>query len=115
MLYFCWYCPSFILAIAGPWLCVLGAVYANRAIMQPLTEYLLLGGDVFSDDRLRSVSRLFAALRTSISKLRKYYNSLSNGVGIAPMAFRSSETFKGGHSHTSSGLQKTMKTNSYTK
>lgn len=55
--------------------------------MQPLTEYLWLGGDVYNDDRLRSVSRLFAALRISISKLREYYDSLSNDAGFRPDGF----------------------------
>jgi hypothetical protein len=63
--------------------------------MQPLTDYLWLGGDVFSDDRLRSVSRLFAALRTSISKLREYYDSLSNGVGDRPDGFPFVRDFQG--------------------
>lgn len=89
------YCPSFILAIAGPWLCVLGAVYADRAIVQPLTEYLWLGGDVYDDDRLGSVSRLFAALRTSISKLREYYDSLSKGAGFRPDGFPFVRDFQG--------------------
>lgn len=74
---------------------MLGAVYADRAIMQPLTEYLWLGGDVYSDDRLRSVSRLFAALRTSSSKLREYYDSLSNGAGYRPDVFPFDRDFQG--------------------
>ncbi|KAI5122482.1 hypothetical protein M0805_001392 [Coniferiporia weirii] len=81
------HCPSFILAIAGPWLCVLGGVYSDKAIVQPLTDYLWLGGDVFSDDRLLSISRLFTALKSSISELRKYYKSLSNVIGDRPDGF----------------------------
>ncbi|KAI5121423.1 hypothetical protein M0805_006186 [Coniferiporia weirii] len=81
------YCPSFILAIAGPWLCVLGGIYADKAIVQPLTDYLWLGGDIFSDDRLLSISRLFAALKSAISTLRQYYWSLSDVAGDSPNGF----------------------------
>lgn len=63
--------------------------------MQPLTEYLWLGGDVYNDDRLRSVSRLFAALRISISKLREYYDSLSNDAGFRPDGFPFFRGFQG--------------------
>lgn len=38
------YCPSFVLAIVGPWLCVFGGIYAEKAILQPLTDYIWLGG-----------------------------------------------------------------------
>ncbi|KAI5117971.1 hypothetical protein M0805_004905 [Coniferiporia weirii] len=81
------YCPSFILAIAGPWLCVLGGIYADSAIVQPLTDYLWLGGDVFNDGRLASVSRLFVALKSAISRLRKYYDSLFDIAGHIPDGF----------------------------
>ncbi|KAI0254034.1 hypothetical protein BJV78DRAFT_1188082 [Lactifluus subvellereus] len=76
------YCPSIILAIAGPWLCVLGGIYLQRAVIQPLTDYVWLGGDVFNADRLVFAARLFTALRSAISTLRTYYRSLdfSNAV-----------------------------------
>ncbi|CAG8637197.1 3197_t:CDS:2, partial [Paraglomus occultum] len=35
-------CPSFILAIAGPWICILGAVYLEKPVIEPLTDFLLL-------------------------------------------------------------------------
>ncbi|KAI5119335.1 hypothetical protein M0805_004012, partial [Coniferiporia weirii] len=77
----------FILAIAGPWLCVLGGVYADKVIVQPLTDYMWLGGDIFSDDRLLSISRLFAALKSAISTLKQYYLSLPNVAGDGPNGF----------------------------
>ncbi|KIJ51555.1 hypothetical protein M422DRAFT_776784 [Sphaerobolus stellatus SS14] len=57
------YCPSIILAIACPWLCIAGAVYVERVVVQPLTNYICLGDGVFNDDRLHYVSRLFYALK----------------------------------------------------
>ncbi|KAG6848911.1 hypothetical protein H0H93_012907 [Arthromyces matolae] len=70
------YCPSILLAIAGPWLCVAGAVYVDKVIVQPLTDYVWLGGDNFQEDHLRSAARLFTALKSVISSLEDYYMSL---------------------------------------
>lgn len=67
--------PSIILAIARPWLCVLGGVYLQRAVVQPLTDYVGLGGDAFNADRLGFSSRLFTALKSAIATLRIYYRS----------------------------------------
>jgi hypothetical protein len=39
-----------MLAIAGPWLCVLGGIYLEKAVIQRLTEYVWLGGDLFDED-----------------------------------------------------------------
>ncbi|KAI0244943.1 hypothetical protein BJV78DRAFT_1339844, partial [Lactifluus subvellereus] len=71
------YCPSIILAIAGPWLCVLGGVYLQKVVIQPLTDYVWLGGDIFNADHLVFASRLFTALKSAISTLRTYYRSLN--------------------------------------
>ncbi|CAG8696441.1 9038_t:CDS:2, partial [Funneliformis caledonium] len=35
-------CPSIILAIAGPWICVLGAVYLEKPVVEPLTDFILM-------------------------------------------------------------------------
>ncbi|KAF8581176.1 hypothetical protein K439DRAFT_251562 [Ramaria rubella] len=68
------YCPSIILAIAGPWLCVLGGVYLEQVVVQPITDYLWLGGDAFNDSRIFSVGRIFNALKSAVSALRQYYS-----------------------------------------
>jgi hypothetical protein len=74
------HCPSIILAIAGPWLCVIGGVYVQKAVIQPLTDYIWLGGDNFNEDRLLFASRLFTALKSAISTLRSYYSALGQGL-----------------------------------
>jgi hypothetical protein len=84
------HCPSIILAIAGPWLCVVGGVYLEKAVIQPLTDYIWLGGDNFNEDRLLFVSRLFTAVKSAISTLRSYYIALgqefSNPVSQNPIS-----------------------------
>ncbi|TFK59592.1 hypothetical protein BDN72DRAFT_883895 [Pluteus cervinus] len=76
------YCPTIILAIAGPWLCVLGGIYLNQAVVRPLTDYIWLGGDIFNPNRLTSASRLFSALRSAILELEIYYNSIKSSPPI---------------------------------
>jgi hypothetical protein len=84
------HCPSIILAIAGPWLCVIGGVYLQKAVIQPLTDYIWLGGDIFNEDRLLFASRLFTALKSAISTLRSYYialgQELENPVSQNPIS-----------------------------
>jgi hypothetical protein len=57
-------------------MCVLGGVYLQKAIVQRLTDYIWLGGDAFDHGQLVSASRLFSAIKSSISTLRDYYYSL---------------------------------------
>jgi len=57
-------------------MCVLGGVYLEKAIVQRLTDYIWLGGDAFDHGQLVSASRLFTAIKSSISTLQAYYQSL---------------------------------------
>jgi len=57
-------------------MCVLGGVYLEKAIVQRLTDYIWLGGDAFDHGQLVSTSRLFTAIKSSISALQTYYQSL---------------------------------------
>ena len=70
------YCPSIILAIAGPWMCVLGGVFVQKTITQPLTDYVWLGGDPFDSTRQVFAVQLFTALESAIKSLEKYYKAL---------------------------------------
>ncbi|KAG9078946.1 hypothetical protein FRC06_008030 [Ceratobasidium sp. 370] len=69
-------CPSFIIAIAGPWICILGAVFAEKVIVHPLTEFLWMGRESHDEERLCSLTRTFCALGQSIQGLNKYYQAL---------------------------------------
>ena len=73
-------CPSIILAIAGPWMCVLGGVFIDKAIIQPLTDYTWLSGDPFDSTRQVFAARLFTALKSAIKNLEKYYQALALGL-----------------------------------
>ncbi|KAF8604048.1 hypothetical protein BDV93DRAFT_410490, partial [Ceratobasidium sp. AG-I] len=78
-------CPSLIIAVAGPWMCVLGAVFLDRVVVQPLTEYIWLGHHPQQDRRLVQVTRVFHALAVSIGELKTYYGSQRDRLLARPL------------------------------
>ncbi|RIB23831.1 hypothetical protein C2G38_2013742 [Gigaspora rosea] len=71
--------PCFIIGLAGPWICILGAVYVEKPLIEPLTAFEPL---IFINDRthLEKIARLFMALHIGCNDLTKYYKSLSNSI-----------------------------------
>ncbi|CAG8766720.1 15719_t:CDS:2, partial [Racocetra persica] len=71
--------PCFIIVLAGPWICVLGAVYVEKPLIEPLTSFEPL---ILTNDRihLEKIARLFMALRLGCDNLMKYYESLSDSI-----------------------------------
>ena len=70
-------CPAFLLVLMGPWLCVLGAVFTDKSIIQPLTPLLWLGHMHARKPQYREVTRLFAALSTGILEREEFYFHLN--------------------------------------
>ncbi|CAB4495396.1 unnamed protein product [Rhizophagus irregularis] len=70
-------CPSIILAIAGPWICVLGAVYLEKPVVEPLTDFILML-DRPEDDgkRIDGLTIFFESLRLAFRTLNNYYKNL---------------------------------------
>ncbi|CAE7183802.1 unnamed protein product [Rhizoctonia solani] len=66
-------CPSLIISIAGPWMCVSGAVYLDHVVVQPLTEYVWMGVHPQRDNRLVRMTQLFNAVSQTIASLSDYY------------------------------------------
>ncbi|CAG8573083.1 12133_t:CDS:10, partial [Cetraspora pellucida] len=67
--------PFFLLCLAGPWVCILGAVYVEKPIIDPLTDFIPL---ISTNDRAHTerVAWLFKALHLGVNKLTEYYGSL---------------------------------------
>src|SRR6266702_3955106 len=70
-------CPAFLIALAGPWMCILGAVFVDHVVVQQLTDFIWIGGHPYNDDKLESVARILASLGTGIAELREFYKTLS--------------------------------------
>lgn len=69
------YCPSILIAIAGPWLCVLGAIFTDKVVVQPLTSFVWLGWNVFGESLRAEACRVLYSLKKTIPLLRQYYRS----------------------------------------
>jgi serine/threonine protein kinase len=69
--------PAFLIATAGPWLCILGAVFADHVIVQQLTDFIWIGGDPYDDKRLVRTTRILASLGKGIDELKEFYSELS--------------------------------------
>ncbi|KAG8891358.1 hypothetical protein FRB99_003650, partial [Tulasnella sp. 403] len=75
--------PCVFLTIAGPYICVYGAVLVDVFIVQPSTEVLFMGGTPFLDDRIIRVAKIFDGLRPAMLELQEYYRALQP-LDVAP-------------------------------
>lgn len=73
-------CPSLLIAIAGPWMCVLGAVFLDHPVVQPLTDYIWVGDRPQQPSRLKYVARVFHCISLAREELKSYYEKNSVNV-----------------------------------
>ena len=69
-------CPTFLIAIAGPWICILGAVFVEQVVIEELTGFIWIGGHAYKDGELKWVTRMLAALGDGIGELKEYYSEV---------------------------------------
>ncbi|CAG8684473.1 24319_t:CDS:2, partial [Racocetra persica] len=72
----CCCAPSFIIVVAGPWICVLGCIFLSKVIVQPLTDFIPLTIGVEDFDQVERIVRLFYALHLAICRLEEFYKGL---------------------------------------
>ncbi|KDR79822.1 hypothetical protein GALMADRAFT_91974 [Galerina marginata CBS 339.88] len=67
-------CPTFVVAAAGPWIVILGAVFTDGLVVQRLTDYIWVGLDsVLNEAHISRVARIFYALKNGLDNLKSYY------------------------------------------
>ncbi|KAI0313859.1 hypothetical protein OF83DRAFT_1064772, partial [Amylostereum chailletii] len=69
-------CPCILMAFAGSYFSVFGAVLIDVPFVQPFTEYHLLGGDPHTDESVVHVARIFHVLSRALAALRQGYLDL---------------------------------------
>ncbi|KAK0203313.1 hypothetical protein DFS33DRAFT_1474383 [Desarmillaria ectypa] len=69
-------CPTFILAVAGPWMAVFGAVFTDKLIVEPLTDHIRVVDLNLNSPHYRRIARLFHVLRTCLASLADYWDTL---------------------------------------
>lgn len=83
--------PSILLAIEGPWLCVLGAIYQTQSIIEPLTDFIFCGDrPIDYGTKLLVLTRLFAALSNAYDLLKNYYETLEFKIQNQEISINSS-------------------------
>jgi len=76
-------CPAFIVSIAGPHVCISGAVFIDCTMVQMLIEPLVLNLSPALPNRLRRVAKIFAALSRALHQLRDFYHSVTPSPSYA--------------------------------
>ncbi|KAJ3512189.1 hypothetical protein NLJ89_g3661 [Agrocybe chaxingu] len=70
-------CPSFLIAIAGASIAILGAIWTDKIVVQRLNDYIWLGHDtIFNDEAIYRNARILYALSRSLRRLDAFYKSL---------------------------------------
>lgn len=69
-------CPCFILASAGPYYMVLGAVMTQELIVQPLTPYMRVVDMANDQQHYTRIARTLMALVNGIKNLKQYWDGL---------------------------------------
>ena len=80
-------CPTFLIALVGPWICILGAVFVDHVVVQELTDFIWIGGHPYDDGKLKSVTRILAALGKGITELEGFYANLPHHNSQDPQRF----------------------------
>ncbi|KAG8944248.1 hypothetical protein FRC03_002135 [Tulasnella sp. 419] len=66
--------------MAGPWFCVLGAIFLDKILVQPLTNYICLS-PYPEEKQSYYIAQVFTVLSEGISALNKFYRSLPSYSG----------------------------------
>ncbi|KAF9476230.1 hypothetical protein BDN70DRAFT_897494 [Pholiota conissans] len=75
-------CPAFLVGIAGPYITVAGAVFADHFISERLTDYIFIGPKPTLDERssldegARRIAQLLRTLTICFQDLKLYYSQL---------------------------------------
>ncbi|TDL22023.1 hypothetical protein BD410DRAFT_789110 [Rickenella mellea] len=71
------HCPTFILLVVGPWICILGAVWLQRPVIEPLTPFIMMA-DLPNEHgkQVGLIAKLLRALKNGHDRLATYYGEI---------------------------------------
>jgi hypothetical protein len=79
-------CPSLLLAVGGPWLCVMGGVITKDVIVQRLTSMEWVAYSSTEEDaRVLKVASILWAVRQCSTELAAFYQGLADPVYTIPL------------------------------
>ncbi|KEP46853.1 putative kinase domain protein [Rhizoctonia solani 123E] len=68
-------CPSILFAITGPWMRVLGAIFLDRPVVQPLTDFGWVGEDLSQPSKPDNMVCVFHRIDQARIELDQYYRA----------------------------------------
>jgi hypothetical protein len=69
-------CPCLTISVAGPYILVGGAVFADIFVAEAFTDFIYMGGRPFGREQTIALSRIFAAVAQAARGLRQFYYEL---------------------------------------
>ncbi|KAL0572158.1 hypothetical protein V5O48_009805 [Marasmius crinis-equi] len=70
-------CPTFMIAIGGAWMVVMGGAFTDRFITQKLTDMLWIAPNSTHDDlRIHKTAKVLFALKKALHELKEFYIQL---------------------------------------
>ncbi|KAI0720808.1 hypothetical protein C8T65DRAFT_632871 [Cerioporus squamosus] len=91
------FCPSFVIAIAGSYIIICGAILTGHVIVHRLTDYIWLANSRVNDDaNAFRIARVFFALGNALARLRSFYAELPQPVDNRARFFPLANRYKDG-------------------
>ncbi|RPD56942.1 hypothetical protein L226DRAFT_615287 [Lentinus tigrinus ALCF2SS1-7] len=92
------FCPSFIIAVAGSYIIICGAIFTGSVVVHRLTDYIWLANSRLNDDaNAHRIARVFLALGNALVRLRDFYEQLENpGPDDVPRYFPLATAYRDG-------------------
>ncbi|KAJ6509024.1 hypothetical protein C8R45DRAFT_969640 [Mycena sanguinolenta] len=97
-------CPTYVVALSGPWIAILGVVITSRCIVQRLTDYLWLGprNCLLNDDHVLRIAQVLFALKQGLLRSEEENNDLETHLP-SPGKLRNARFFPHPTSYTING------------
>ncbi|KAF5366230.1 hypothetical protein D9758_005760 [Tetrapyrgos nigripes] len=72
--------PTFLIAFTGSWLCIYGAIWTTKPIIQRLTDMMWMGiSPLLNENKLSRIAGTLSSARQGIDKLKRFYEDLELG------------------------------------
>ncbi|KAF5366195.1 hypothetical protein D9758_005788 [Tetrapyrgos nigripes] len=72
--------PTFLIALTGSWLCIYGAIWTTKPIIQRLTDMMWLGvSPLLNENKLSRIAGTLSSARQGIDTLKHFYEDLELG------------------------------------
>ncbi|TFK81715.1 hypothetical protein K466DRAFT_557559, partial [Polyporus arcularius HHB13444] len=91
------FCPSFVIAVAGSYIAICGAILTSRVIVHRLTDYIWLADSRLNDDaNAHRIARVFYALGNALGRLRSFYAQMEEPMDKATRYFPLATAYRDG-------------------